>query len=329
MESAVYRDLMVDSIKLQYDTQCKKVLANKVILAWILKYTVAEFRDFSIDEIKKCIEGDPEIGTTRVNPGETNHPDTEKITGENTESSVPDEGSIYFDIKFYAYHPANKKKVKIIINVEAQKGFYPGYSIVTRGIFYAARMVSAQLDTEFAHPDYDGIKKVYSIWLCMNAPQYIGNAITEYHMTKNDIIGDMPDRKKEYDKISVVMVCLNRETESENQLTAMLNVLFSEKMDKEEKIKRLERDYNIPMETEMKKEMNIMCNLSDYVEECGIKKGIEQGIEQGLEQGIERGGLDKTKQFIQNLLNRGMSDEDIRSLAECEQALIDEVRQTL
>lgn len=43
-------------------------------------------------------------------------------------------------------------------------------------------------------------------------------------------------------------------------------------------------------------------------------------------QGIEKGELNKTKTFIQNLLNHGMTDEEICSLAECTQELLDEVR---
>ena len=42
----------------------------------------------------------------------------------------------------------------MIINVEAQKSFYPGYEIVTRGIFYSARMISAQSGVDFSASDY-------------------------------------------------------------------------------------------------------------------------------------------------------------------------------
>lgn len=38
----------------------------------------------------------------------------------------------------------------------------------------------------------------------------------------------------------------------------------------------------------MRKELNQMCNLSDYVEELGIKKGIEQGKEQLLTQQVAK-----------------------------------------
>ena len=35
------------------------------------------------------------------------------------------------------------------------------------------------------------------------------------------------------------------------------------------------------MTVKMGKELNQMCNLSDYVEEIGIKKGMEKGMERG------------------------------------------------
>lgn len=39
----------------------------------------------------------------------------------NTEDSVPNEKKVVYDIHFYAYTPDEKGKVKIILDVEAQK----------------------------------------------------------------------------------------------------------------------------------------------------------------------------------------------------------------
>lgn len=77
------------------------------------------------------------------------------------------EGEIRYDIRFYVILPnvlPDGKRRKLLINVEAQKEYYTGYTLVDRGVFYGARMLSAQIDTEFIVPDYDSIKKVYSIW---------------------------------------------------------------------------------------------------------------------------------------------------------------------
>ena len=106
--------------------------------------------------------GEPEIGSRRVNPGETN---ATQITGLSNEDKVNEEGAIYYDIRFFAWLPSKLEKIRLIINVEAQKKYYVGYSLTTRGIFYGARMISVQLGTEFETPEYDKIKKVYSIWI--------------------------------------------------------------------------------------------------------------------------------------------------------------------
>ncbi len=47
------------------------------------------------------------------------------------------------------------------------KRFVPEYEIETRGFYYAARRFSSQLRSIAGPDDYAGLKKVYSIWLCM------------------------------------------------------------------------------------------------------------------------------------------------------------------
>ena len=38
-----------------------KILSNKKILSWIVKYTVTEFADMDLERIEACIEGEPEV----------------------------------------------------------------------------------------------------------------------------------------------------------------------------------------------------------------------------------------------------------------------------
>ena len=37
----------------RYDAEVKKILGNKLVLAWIMKYSVGEFMDYAIDEIQE------------------------------------------------------------------------------------------------------------------------------------------------------------------------------------------------------------------------------------------------------------------------------------
>lgn len=262
-------------IKARYDTEVKKILSNKTILSWILKFTVKEFKDSTIEEIWECIEGEPQISEIPLRP---RHP-PECITGISNEDKEITEGCIFYDIIFHALTPI-KEHTKIIINVEAQNNYYPGYDLVTRGIFYGARMISSQLDKEFTTENYDNIKKVYSIWICMDTPKYAKHTITEYKITPEKLWGNFSG-KVHYDLLSVVMICLGESSDSNNQLIGMLNAILSEKINATEKETILETEYGIKMKTDEDGGVNLMCNLSDRIEQIGIRKGIEQGIEQG------------------------------------------------
>lgn len=285
--------------KARYDAEVKKILSNKHVLAWILKWTASEFRESSIEEILPCIEGEPEVGAVPVYPGKTNM-QSEAITGLPTEDIVPNEGDITFDIRFYAITPFGDR-VKLIINVEAQKKYHVGYDLVTRAIFYCARMISAQKDTEFTGENFDDIKKVYSIWICMDTTKAASNTITEYKINKKSLHGEDFTRHR-YDLMSAVMVCLGDEGKHDgNALHEMLSVLLSEKIRPQEKTDILTRQYNIPMEKGCVEEM---CNLSDIIEERGIEKGIERGIEKGTENSME---------LISILLSQGRSEDAMKA----------------
>lgn len=278
MKNELARNLQLAGQKVQYDAQCKKVLSHKVILAWILKYTMEEFREFSIEEIAGAIEGKPEISAVQVNPGGKA---AERISGNQNESKEPGEGEIYYDIRFFAYVPQTQKGFRMLINVEAQRTFYPGYEMVTRGIYYACRMISAQLGTEFSIPDYDGIKKVCSVWICMNAPRSIGNALAEYYIAKRDLEGRQPDKPDAYSKMAVCIITLNEKMRTDSAFLEMLNVLLSETRPYEDKERLLREKFYIKMDADMKREVNLMCNLSESVFENGQKSGIKRGMRRG------------------------------------------------
>ena len=74
----------------------------------------------------------PEVAETKVLPDETNSP---KITGTGVEDATMTEGSITYDIQFRAIVPNSSEVVQMIINVEAQNDFHPGYPLVKRAIF--------------------------------------------------------------------------------------------------------------------------------------------------------------------------------------------------
>lgn len=75
----------------EYDTNAKYLLADKQILARILKYTVKEFQDMSVEDIISSIGADIEVGTRPLDPGLSN---LGRVNVAGTEDNVPGEGII-------------------------------------------------------------------------------------------------------------------------------------------------------------------------------------------------------------------------------------------
>ena len=269
-----------------YDTNVKFLLADKQILARILKYAVQEFKDMPIEDIMSSIGEDIEIGTKPLDAGLSN---MGRVNASSTEDNIPREGKIFFDIRFTAYH--KEAEMKFLINLEAQRSSDPsklGYHLENRIIFYLARMISAQKQTEFYHSDYDSLKKVRSIWLCLDNSED-GDYIEEIYLDRNTVYGN---KRNPYDidlMRGIIINVRNGETikDSQNVLISMLEKLFS-KSNVEEKKRILTEEYGMIMTTELEGRMQTMCNWSEAIKEMSYKEGIEKGIEKERLNAIER-----------------------------------------
>lgn len=161
-ETIIAESIRTTDKNAQLDAACKRLLAIRIILAWIMKSCLEEYRDFDVNEIaEKFIEGEPQIGLVPVAPDET-HADR-RVHGTGTEDTTLTEGTVTYDIRFHAIVPVSGELIRLIINVEAQGDFHPGYPLTKRGIFYCCRMISSQYGTEFRDSQYQDIKKVYSM----------------------------------------------------------------------------------------------------------------------------------------------------------------------
>lgn len=282
-ESILARNIDAAGERSAYDASCKRLLANKIILAWIMKSCIEEYRELDVDEIAgKYIEGNPQIAEAAVHPDE--EADGEQIAGANTEDSTIKEGTVTYDIRFYATAPRTGELIRLIINVEAQNDFYPGYPIVKRGIYYCSRMVSSQYGVEFTDSHYEGIKKVYSIWVCANPPQYRENTINRYFVQEENLIGDVTEEKENYDLLTTVIICLGHSGDDKYAgILKLLDVLLSSDKAPEEKKKILQDDFDIKMTKTLESEVRRMCNLSKGVEEKGIEIGTLRAIQNLME----------------------------------------------
>ena len=298
--------------KKAYDAYCKKILSNKQILSHVIKGCVSEFKDIDIEDIPDYIEG-VDIRN-------------DKIKGMNVEDESVLGAKIQYDILFKITSPDDHEKIELIINVEAQNQDNPGYNLVSRAIYYCGRLIDRQKNANdgFNHSDFDDIKKVYSIWICLNHDKTKDDSITKYYVTEECVQNEATNPKESYDLFTVVMLYPSKEynyEDGKSSLLEMLNVLFSSELSANFKKEKLIHDYGILMTKEIDEEVDNVCNLSEGVFNDGVAKGIQQGIQQGKQEGVQEAVLSAIIKMKDNLSISTEKAMDILEIQEDERPI--------
>lgn len=282
MNTQLEQAVIAADVNAQYDTYAKKLLSNKVILAHILKGTIPELADLSPDEIIPLIEGEVRVSEVPIEPGVTNKyfkAPGSLIKGNNTESSEPKEGTVTYDI--ICYVRLLTRLSKMIVNIEAQKDASPGYPIMNRAVFYTSRMISSQKERDFTKSHYEDMVDVYSIWLCFNMDE---NCMNHFYIADETVFGDY-EWVGNRNLFNIMLVGLDKKyleytkwEKNTSELHDMLGIIFSNRLNGKEKVSLLQDKLCIPVDEEVREELNEMCNLSYGIEEKGIEKGRMQTI---------------------------------------------------
>ena len=198
------------------------------------------------------------------------------------------EGTLFYDVRFDAIAPKAEdsaepeKVIRLIINVEAQTKFKPGYPLTKRAIYYCSRMISAQHGPIFTKSEYGKIRKVYSIWICTKPPKNFENTLTRYSIKPEQLIGEAQEETENYDLLSVVIICLGKpDTENHKGILKFMEVLLSSTRSGSEKKKIFKEEFGIAMSEELEREVLEVCNLSQGVRAEGREEGRIEGIEIG------------------------------------------------
>lgn len=257
----------------QYDESAKRLLGNKIILAHILVKTVDEFKAMNPKDVVSYIEGEPFIGVVPVEPGLTNGEkipsgkgaeNGQRIVGLNTENAEINEGLIRFDIIFYVRMKDGISQV--IVNVEAQKDEPTSYHILNRAVFYVSRLISSQKERDFVGINYDDIKRVFSIWVCMNMDE---NSMDYVHLTNDKLLGSY-QWKGGLDLLNIVRIGIADdlpEHDDQYELHRLLSTLLSMELSADEKLGIMENEYSIAVDDRMREDVSVMCNLSQGIRE--------------------------------------------------------------
>lgn len=282
--------------KKAYDEACKRVLSEREIMAHILKSCTEEFKDCSLLDIAwRYIQGEPSISRIAVEP-ETISP---RIESEQTEDKSEVEGTVYYDIRFHAVAPVDGKMIQLLINLEAQNDFNPGYPLLKRAVYYCSRMISSQYGTVFVKSHYEKIQKVYSIWICTMPTKKWEYNISRYRLMEDHLIGHTQAERNHYDLITIVLVCLGSKNHKQLKgILRLLNMLLLDNMGSQEKQELLAKEFDVTMTPHLEKGVAEMCNLSEGIERRGEKRGQAIGEKRGWNLGKQDDVLEMLKDGV-------------------------------
>lgn len=267
------------------DEHFKHIIRYKGIAALLVKLTVREFQDKSLEEIARAIVDD--------------HPHDPKYTKVAifedevdfipTESGTKDEKNIIHDAVFRMRSNNREYGIAlgnvITVNTEMQTTTSTtvlGYNLVSRALYYVASLLRSTVaanDTK-----YEGIHKVYTIWFCTKNIKFDttpDERIKEQYIHRLGIRRFYPDiefkvvgPEPSSDLMEVVLVELSKlKDHIDLNIVEMINTLF---YDTSNIVDELESTENISL-TKVRKDVYEMKDRATVRAE-----GVEEGIETGM-----------------------------------------------
>ena len=97
-----------------------------------------------------------------------------------------------------------------------------------------SRLVSSQKERDFVNTNYDDIKQVFSIWICMNMSS---NSMSHIHLIKDEML-EPYDWKGNMDLLNIVLIGITDELpehDEKYELHRLIGTLLSSGLKEQEK----------------------------------------------------------------------------------------------
>lgn len=268
--------------KIMLGQNCKLMISHEEMLSRIIKEFVEEAKHLSIEEIIKIVQ------------------DEHRFQRLNNENTIPGYGTVRFDFFGCIDLPQLDHTIKrIYLNVEIQNDAYPKYSLITRGDAYLSRIQTTQWGKEYNDQNYDGMKKVYLIWIL---PQAAKKRDGQVSICKTDEEKQL-EKVETYDKREQIVIYLDKEHDTSkkyqeyDEILTPLVVFLNNILDYQGKI-RIMKEYGFK---EIEKEVREVCDYANMLEKEYLNKGIGIGVEKGIEQGTQNERIKNIRKLMTKL----------------------------
>ena len=128
------------------------------------------------------------------------------------------------------------------------------------------------------------------------------------HFTQESVVGTY-QWKGDIDLANIVLIGLAEdlpEKEERYELHRLLGALLSAKLNVDEKFDIIGNEFQIPLESDIRKDVSEMCNLSQGIEDRAFERGTANGISIGKKEGLA--------EVVLKLIKKGVSIEQVSDM---------------
>lgn len=100
------------------------------------------------------------------------------------------------------------------------------------------------------------------------------NVMSHIHLIKEEML-DSYNWKGNMELLNIVLLGISKELpvhDTRYELNRLIGTLLSNNLKEKEKLDILMHEYNIPVNSELREDVNYMCNLCEGIEEMGAQK---------------------------------------------------------
>lgn len=275
----------------------KTIIHDRSILAFIVKNTVKECMDADLETIRDGIA---------------------HVEGSNLAKGREQDLQVYpsrieldssFDLTIEG------TEISIIINIEAQNHYNPGYPLENRATFYASCVLASQKGNEMLNDRYDQLRPVYSIWVLPNPPEELRNIVETYSITETTEGGGRGIKSL----INIVFLNIGYYDKGSNPAVDLFSILMRRYDGATDKIsdmkKKLRECLKISVSDDVLGGANAMMTLAEQSELLGYKAGYGDGYKDAETKITESVLMAEAESTVENIFlmcdKRGMSLEEV------------------
>lgn len=169
--------------------------------------------------------------------------------------------------------PEGFGKVGVLVNIESQVDYYPGYPLVYRALMYTAKILSMQPGWLFKGDDYGKLEKVYSIWIITNPPRKHRNKVINIGMHNWISVPNGNNESYSCDLVEMIFVHLGEQDSELSRVIGILDTMMYGNMSLAERVRVLTEDYKFEVDELMRRGIDSMTSLYEQAEHASYMRG--------------------------------------------------------